>query len=372
MSTPQTQILTGSAAEAEAGALTPRRRSTDPNYLGRLAEAARLIGEAFQGNSYAMLKLKESLTTSDFPILFGDVLDRELMAQYEQIQPLWQQFARRTVVRDFRPKKWADLLGGRGILDPVAERAPYPARGLDEAEYELTVGKYGARLPLTWEMFVNDDLDAFRSAPERLGQAARDTEDMLATKLVAGAAGPTAFFNGNGGVGTGKLTVDNLSAALTSIGSRKDSEGRPIVVTAMVLMVPPALEVAANNILQATLIRFKTTGQDMEVGNWLANKVRVVVNPWLTVVDESANVNTTWYLLPAPTIARPAVTMGFLRGYEVPDLRVKADGGNRLGGGAVPAEEGSFDDDSIQYRVRHVTGGTTLDPIAAYASNGSA
>jgi hypothetical protein len=136
-------------------------------------------------------------------------------------------------------------------------------------------------------------------------------------------------------------------------------------------MVPPALEVTANNIVNAVLIRNKTTSQDVEVGNWLSGKLSVVVNPWLSVIDVSANAATTWYLLPAPSIARPAVTMGFLRGFEVPDLRVKADTGQRVGGGNVPAEEGSFDTDDIQYRLRHVTGGTTLDPIAAWASNGT-
>lgn len=367
-----TEILTGGAAVAEASALTPRRRSQDPKYLAMLNEAAELIGQVFDGNRLAMLRFQESMTTSDFPILFGDVLDRELLPSYEDIDPIWQTFARRTVVRDFRPKKWVDLLGGRGLLNKVAERAPYKARKLTEAEYELTVGKFGDRLPLTWEMMVNDDLDAFRDAPQRLAQAARDTEDYTATQLIAGPTGPDAFFTANGGIGTGKLTVDNLTAALTNIGKRKDLDGRPIRVKSAILMVPPALEVTANNILQATLIRLKTANQDIEVRNWLTGKITPVVNEWLNVVDESANVDTTWYLLPEPSTPRPAVTVGFLRGYETPDLRVKADAGNRLGGGAVPAEEGSFDDDSIQYRVRHVLGGTTLDPIAAYASNGSA
>lgn len=368
-----TEILTGDAAVAEAGAIAPRRRSNDPRYLARLIEVATLVGRAFDGDRRAMLDIQESLTTSDFPKLFGDVLDRELMAQYEQLAPIWPQFARRTVVKDFRPKHWLDLLGGRAVLDAVKERGEYPARNLTEAEYFLTVGKYGARLPLTWEMLVNDDLDAFRTAPERLAQAARDTEDRLAVGLIANAAGPiAAFFNAapGGAVGNVALNTDNLAAALTTISTRKDSDGRPIIVNAAVLMVPPALEVVANNILQATLVRFKTTAQDIEVGNWLSGRVSVVVNPWLSVIDVSAGSAKTWYVLPAPSIARPALTMGFLRGFETPDLRVKADTGQRVGGGSIPAEEGSFDTDDIQYRIRHVTGGTTLDPIAAYASVG--
>jgi hypothetical protein len=374
-----TEILTGDAAVAEAEAIAPRRRSNDPRYLARLAEVATLVGRAFAGDRRAMLDIQESLTTSDFPKLFGDVLDRELLAQYEQITPKWPQFAFRSVVKDFRPKHWLDLLGGRAELDLVKERGEYPARALTEAEYFLTVAKYGARLPLTWEMLVNDDLDAFRNAPERIAQAARFTEDKLAVRLIANAAGPiSAFFTaapasqfGPAAVGTGKLTVDNLTTALTTITTRKDSDGNPVMVEAVVLMVPPSLEVVANTIVNAVLIRNKTTNQDVEVGNWLSGRVSVVVNPWLPVIDVSANAATTWYLLPAPSIARPALTVGFLRGHETPDLRVKADTGQRVGGGTVPAEEGSFESDDIQYRIRHVTGGTTLDPIAAYASIGT-
>lgn len=368
-----TEILTGDAAVAEGAALSRRRRNTSPEYLAEVAKTAALVGRAFDGDRRAMLDISESLTTSDFPKLFGDVLDRELLAQYQQIEPVWPKFATRTVVKDFRPKHYLDLLGGRTALDLVKERGEYPARNLTEGDYTLSVAKYGARLPLTWEMLVNDDLDAFRTAPERLAQASRITEDKFATGLIATAAGPAAFFTSFPGSAllTGKLTTDNLSAALTTVSTRKDSDGNPIMIDSVVLMVPPALEVTANTIVNAQLIRFKTTNQDMEVGNWLSGRVTVVVNPWLPVIDVSANAATTWYLLPAPSIARPALTMGFLRGFETPDLRVKADTGQRVGGGTIPAEEGSFDTDDIQYRLRHVTGGTTLDPIAAVASNGT-
>ena len=376
-----TDFLTGDAAVAEATALPARRRTNNPQYLARVAEAATIIGRVFAGDRRAALQVEELLSTSDFPKLFGDVLDRELMAQYEQISPVWQGFATRAVVNDFRSKKWLDLLGGRAELDPVGEGAEYKARALTEANYALTVGKFGARLPLTWEMLINDDLGAFQSAPSRLAQAARDTEDKLATRLYASATGPvSAFFTASGGAVDNKaLTVDTLSAALTTIATRKDSEGRPIMISAYVLVVPPALEVYAHNIVNATLIRLRNDSstasgaRDIEVTNWLAGKVTIVSNPWLPIIDTSgagANAGKTWYLFPAPSTPRPALVMGFLRGHETPDLRIKADTGMRVGGGSVPAEEGSFDNDDIQYRIRHVTGGTTLDPIAAYASVG--
>jgi len=91
----------------------------------------------------------------------------------------------------------------------------------------------------------------------------------------------------------------------------------------------------------------------------------------MTIIATDAKTGTRWFVLPAATAARPAVAMGFLRGQEEPDLRVKSDTGNRVGGGAIDPMEGSFDDDTIQYRVRHVTGGAAVDPKLTYVSYGS-
>ena len=80
---------------------------------------------------------------------------------------------------------------------------------------------------------------------------------------------------------------------------------------------------------------------------------------------------TRWFVLPSPQSARPALAVGFLRGYEDPDLRVKSSAGSRVGGGVIDPMQGDFDDDTIQYRVRHVVGSAYVDPKATYVSNGS-
>lgn len=375
--------LNSEAAAREVTAL-PTRRAPSPAHLSRMSEARSLYERACTGNYRALADLQEALSTSDFSFIFGDVLDRELMASYGSISPIWPSFARRTTVRDFRPKKYVDLLGGRGLLEKVEQLAPYPQRKPSDAEYTLTVSKFGGAFSLSWEDMINDDLGALQDLPSRLGQGAHDTEDYEATGLVATATGPNAaVFNSTalaqvtkaGGsnllTGNPALSTDSLSAAITAIQSRRDVDDRPIPINGFVLMVPPALEVTARNILNATEIRITTGGQTLIVGNWLSGKVTLVVNPWLPVIDVSANAATSWYLLPSPTSARPGVVVGFLRGHEVPDLRYKADAGRAVGGGEVPATEGSFEVDDIAYRVRHVLGGTTLDPIATAASNGS-
>ena len=76
--------------------------------------------------------------------------------------------------------------------------------------------------------------------------------------------------------------------------------------------------------------------------------------------------------MPKPgSIRRPVLELLRLRGYEQPELRVQANAGNYIGGGEVPGLEGSFVNDDVQYRVRHITGAVGVDPSGTMASNGS-
>jgi hypothetical protein len=395
------QILTGSAAEGVAGesGWGPRRRLSE----AAIADAQRLMEGLFRGNRLATIRFQEALSSDDFRAAAFEILDREMMERYTDLPQTWSAYCRRTTVRDFKKKRLVDLMGGRSALDKVEELTEYPERKVSKALYYLSVAKYGGRFQISWESIVNDELGEIQQMPGDLAIAARDTESRLAAGLLTDGTGPNdAYFSTTAwgrtydvatdswsggssnlittaaGFATNNpaLTVDSLTDAITVVSSRRDPENRPIAVPGFVLVVPPALETRASQIINAIQIRATATGvagngEQVIMNNWLANKVKVVVDPWLPVLDSGANVNTTWYLLPDPSAARPALFLAFLRGHETPDLRVKADAGNSIGGGALPAEEGSFDVDDIQYRVRHVVGGTGTDMIATAVSNGS-
>lgn len=356
---------TTTVAHGQLGEPEGRRvRGRYPN--ARMQEAARLIQRVWAGDYRAGLELREALSTSDFGALFGATLDRMLLAVYMATPAIWQQFADRRVVRDFRKAKLFDILGGRAILPTVGELEEYKAREVTTGEFELQVFKRGARFQLSWETLINDDLDAFRDLPQRLAQAARNTEDYVATRLVEPTSGPdTAFFTG-GTLLTGNpaLTDVALEDALEAVAARKDEDGNPVIASnGYVLMVPQALEFTAQRIVEAREVEITEGSRVIKVGNMLSGRVKVVVNPWLTSA-------TGWYVLPAPGGSRPAVVLGFLRGHEQPEIRVKADTGSLVGGGQPAPEDGSFDFDDVQYRARHVVGGTTAVNDAVIASEG--
>jgi hypothetical protein len=336
----------------------------------KILEAQRTFAAAMGGDLRAKADLRESLTTSDFPILLGQGFQRKLLTAYQAITPVWQAYSTRTTVPNFKPQRLVEILGGTGGLTRVAEGTEYPARGVSEAQHEFSVGKFGDRIPLTWEMLVNDELGAFRGLDQRLATGARVTEsEVTADALLNDGRSDlnTGFF---GNVESAALTAESLRDALQSLAGKKDEDGNILVRPSMVLVVAPALEFTARELVTASEVR-TTEGKTTTVSaNPLAGSVQVVVEPNL-LRNSNKNAGTTWLLLPAPNQARPALVTGFLQGQEAPDLRVSNATGARAGGGAINPSEGSFDDDTIQYRVRHVTGAAAIDPTFTFASRGA-
>lgn len=345
------------------------RRNYSPARLAAIGEATAMWGRAWDGDARAAVLVNEALSTSDlFRSVTGDVLDRELLARYTEVPAQWSQWARRTTVRNFKPKKLVDLLGGRTALDLVPELTEYPETDHDSKEYEISVDKFGRRFGYSWEASVNDDLDELRTIPESFSQAARITEDKVANGLLVNAAGAPnpAFFNaGNGNAPVAAvLNQENLTAAYTAVSLRTDSDGELVVPDQLILQVGPAQEIQARALLNATEIRVTTGSRTSIEPNPLRGLFTLVVNKRLK--------GLAWFVQPAPSAGRPAFVVAFLTGHETPDLRVQNLTGNRVGGGNVDPSEGSFNEDGVYYRVRHVVGGATVDPIHTYAATGVA
>lgn len=366
-----------------------QRRQESAGHRQKLRTITRLYRGMIEGDRRAALDFQEAMSRADFSYLFGDVLDRQLLASYQTRPTQWNMFAKRGRVRDFRSVKRFTLDGGEAVLNPVKELAPYKVRKVTDGSYDYAVAKFGDQIAVSWETMVNDDLDALTDLPTRLGNAARRTEERFAAALFSDSSGPNStFFStanrniinstvvGSTVTANPALSIQAVQQAMQVLGQQKDTDGGPIYIEGVTLVVPPALEVPAMNIINATEIEAASGGGDgtgrdqLRVTNWMRNRVRVSVNPWLPIINTTSG-NTAWYLFADPNVGRPAMEIGFLIGHETPELWVKSPNAMRVGGGPVAPEEGDFEHDSIQYRVRHVLGGTLMDSKSAVASNGT-
>jgi len=349
-----------------------------PMYPKMLAEAAKFVADVVKGRK-TMRHLQEAMTTSDFPYLFGDILDRQVLAAYQEAPSTWSNYAKRTTVRDFRTVKRYGVHGADQVLSVVPEQKEYPASKIDEdTPYSYAVSKYGRRLAFSFETVTNDDLEALTDGPQRLGRAARRTEQKFVTSLYVDANGPHASFYtvGNLNIITGNpvLSLAALQTGMEQLSKKVDADGEPIVIETVELVVPPALEVTALNYLNALQIEMTekggTSARKLVSQNWMKTRFRLNLDYYIPIVASSANTHTSWFLFANPDNGRPAMEVGFLRGYEEPQVFMKAPNATRVGGGG--ADDFDFDTDSREYKVRHILGGTRMDPKMTVGSNGSA
>lgn len=360
----------------EGQAVNTSNKPASAQYKARLVETAVLVNDILHGNKPGWA-LREAMSTSDFPYLFGDVIDRLMLGTYNSFPSNWQNWLKRETVRDFRTVQRHYIDGAQGVLSEVAEGAEYPASSLSEGEYTYAVKKYGRTIPFTWETLINDDLGAFNDMVQRLGTAAARSVAKFATDLYCDANGPDATFfsSGHNNIATSNpaLSIAGLQTAMSKLAAQTDTDGEPIYIEALELVVPPALEITAQNIINATQI--EVTGgsaigtQSIYAQNWMRSRVRLNVDPYIPIIATS-NGTTSWFLFASTSVGRPAGTVGFLRGHEAPEIFVKTPNAQRVGGGINPMD-GDFDTDSITYKLRHVYGGVMMDYRMAVSSNGT-
>lgn len=322
--------------------------------------------------------IKEIISRSDLPLtLLGGALDRILLKGYNEYPSNVEVLVKPDKVKDFRQAERLMTFGSDGVLDSVRELAEYPYTSRGEGRYTFRVGKFGRKIAFSWEDFINDDLNSLGDQAYRFGRGAKKSEQRFITNLFWDAAGPNAaFFNmQNNNLSNLPLSVTNLATILGNIAQRVDpNTGDPIVVTGWKLEVCPALEIAARNILDAIQIEIpeqtinanQTT--KMMVNNWLRSRLSLVVNPWIPIVNQAAN-NTTCFALYADYNDVAAGNFARLLNHEQPEIWMKKPNAVKIGGGEDPFN-GDFDTDAVEYKVRHVFGGTLMDPLGAYASTG--
>jgi len=379
-------------------------RQRDPLHEARVASAAELMADVLAGRapSWALKEamaptsthtlraidqnyphlVRESYSTSDFPYLMGDVLDRMMLDRFREFPQGWRRYIRVSrPLRDFREVRRLALDGAEGQYAEQEEgKGVTYAQTLGEANYTYAPSLYSLGVKLSWRAIMNDDLDAFDTIPDRLGRGGRRTIAKFATSLLFDANGPdaTLFSTNNGNRLTGNPTLDitSLGKAFEALLGFKDADSEPILVEGAVLIYPPALHVTVQNLMNQLTVDFPGVAPGVDgdvtvrVNNWIIRNLEAVMDPYIPIVASTANGTTSWILASRPDSGRPIAEMGFLAGYEEPQLFRKAPNAMRVGGG-VDEQHGDFESMSHHYKGVVAFGGVAMEPKAAVASSGA-
>jgi hypothetical protein len=295
--------------------------------------------------------LRESGSSSDFPNILGNVMYRSLID--------WARAVPDAIgdLTDFRPQTRIVGYEAEDLL-AVDENGNYVDSKLADASYTIKLSTFGRAFSIGRQVIINDDLGYIRKQPQRFGRSAgRSIATFVAQTLLEGnlaAFDGTALFHANHGNlasgGTSALSAANLQTAITGL-SKQTVLGVFQTVMAKWLLVPPALQFTARQILNSSMIvAAGTSGTVTQIGNAnvLQGLLGIIVDPFLT--------STTAYYVIADPADVPIVDVGFLQGKQTPDLLVELPTMQNLAGGNDPF---NYEFDTLHYKVRYDYGGAT-------------
>lgn len=285
-------------------------------------------------------------STSDFPLLFENVIDKMLRADYNFAPEFWHLIARQTSVNDFREKGLYQVESINGMKE-ISEGGDIQYTTLAESKQTIRVKSYAEGIKFTRQAFINDDLGALSIIPQRFVKDWDEKRGDLVWSLIMDNVkmhdGKTLYSTDHNNLITGAtsaLSEAGLTAALVKAKTQTGLGNRRIRVTPKFLIVPPELEVTALKLI--TAITASTT-KDVNV---FTNKFDVIVEPRLTNANE-------WYLM-----SDPAAVEGLLYAY--------LDGNEAL----RTSTEENFDSDSMKFAVRGEFGAAAIDHRGTIKSAG--
>lgn len=310
------------AAAVNSRALGARAEGDNPFRGFTMFELARACAEAAGVNTRGLERMDVvgaafTHSTSDFPLLLGDVAHKALLKGYNDAPEVFPTITRPVSLSDFK----ATTLAGLGLfsdLDKVPEGGEFKQGTFSESGSPIKLATYGKLFTITRQAIINDDLNALADVPRKMGSAAKRTVGNAVFAifndnpvLSDGIALFHADHNNLVSPGTAitTATVDGLRVLMAK---QKDPSGKTIRIPLKYIVVPMGLGGTARTVLES---QFEvTSNKNNTTPNIVRNAFEVVEDPRLD--DGSA---TAWYGVADPNMF-DGLVVGYLDGKQEPTL----------------------------------------------------
>lgn len=297
-------------------------------------------------------------STSDFPILLENTMNKTLQAAYALQADTWTRFCTTGSVSDFRASN-RYRVGSLSNLDAINELGEFKNKSIPDGEKaSITAGTKGNIINLSRQAIINDDLGAFIGLANAIGRAAKRTinSDVFALLALNAGLGPlmadgkTLFHADHGNLiasGSGAApSVTTIDAGRVAMGLQKDVSGNDFLDLApSIWLGPKALGSTARVINGSTF--------DPDASNKLQRN-NPVASLFTDIIDTANMTGTPWHMFADPTQC-PVIEVAFLDGMQEPFLEL----------------QNGFEVDGAQYKVRLDFGIAAVDYKGAFRNHGA-
>lgn len=252
-------------------------------------------------------------TTSDFPAIFGSVINATLEARYAQAPNTYRRISARMNFLDFRPH-YAVKIGEFPMLEKLTEGGEIKFGTFGEGKEQIAVAPYAKGVRLSRQMMVNDRLGAIGELLGGYGRTVARFEEITFYAMMRSAntklSDSQVVFHAShanlAGTGTA-ITVAAVGAGRAAMRKQVGLDKAALNIAPSILLVSPDKETEAQQFLAPLVVNSQANV------NPLASSLSAVVSGELA--------GNAWYLFADPADA-PVYNWGYLDGYDAPRIRI--------------------------------------------------
>lgn len=272
-------------------------------------------------------------TTGSFTKLTQDAVNKSMMVGYQEFPATWRRcFRQGASVPDLKTIHRLRM-GSIPNLPDWPTNTPPEQVSFKDSEETYRVQPKSARLSFSWDLLVNDDMDALSRAPQMFGDAAARTVNALAwaqitsnptmedgVPLFSVATGNRKRTNLTTGAGApSTTTVQTLRNLMRQMRGENTPEGNE---SQDILNLEPAF-IVGPSALEQDIIALVRSAYDPASNVFMKFNTAAVLEPIIEPLLD-ANSTTAWYLF-ASTSRIDTVEVTFLQGHETPVTRQWSD-----------------------------------------------
>lgn len=307
------------------------------------------------GSRSQIVNLAFSHSSSDFTHILAGGVEKALLTGWQGSGETFQQWTKKGSLTNFHEATRVGI-NGFASLPAVREGAEYKYITTSDSGVPIALATYGAIFSITRQAIINDDLSQFTSLPAALGRSAsRTVADLVYAVMTSNtkfADNKALFHADHKNLLALDMTTEGLDAARKTMRMQEDANGDPINATPAFLIVPAALESAANRAILSSSSLFPVDGngtmnQNSGIVNVVKDMAQVIVDPRL----DKANPKE-WYALSAQ--GTDTIEVAYLDGVDTPYLE-QAEG---------------YTVDGVSWKVRIDAGVAPLDYRGMVKSTG--
>jgi hypothetical protein len=294
----------------------PRARDyMDKSIIDLAAECIGFRGRFRTGTQTAADILTRAFeSTSDFPFIFENVLNKSLLARYELHEPTYRAIAEERPFKDFRPHPQIRV-GEFPPPQPVSETGELKYGTASDTGTNVSVTPYGVILTISRQMLVNDDLGAIDQLLSSAGQIVSIFENstffaIFNSNPIYTGDGQAIFSSAHANLvqsGDGaNPSISTYAAGRVALRNMTTPSGYFLNNEPAVVLTGPLSETAAEQLRTKIMPTLTTSANPFE-------NLRYVTDP--NIAD------TSWYMFVDPDVL-PCFMFGLLQGEDGPRIRI--------------------------------------------------